>query len=180
MRVAALDFESFAIAPRPAYPPRPVGIAIYEPPKPAVYMAFGHPTNNNCDKSEARLKTAEILDQADILLFHNAAFDCAILEEVWSMIVPWHKVQCTMVQAFLHNPHGELALKPLAEQLLGAPPTERDAVQDWLVQHGIVRANAKNWGAYIAYAPGDLVGAYAIGDVERTYNLWEYFNANSI
>lgn len=178
MKVVALDFESHAIQPRPDYPPKPVGIAMYDNTGQCGYMAFGHPTKNNCEETAAIAMTRNVMAEADVILFHNAAFDCAILEEQWGLEVPWHKVQCTMVQAFLDNPHGELSLKPLAEQHLGVPPTERDAVKDWLVAHGVCR-DTKGWGAFIAYAPGDLVGEYAIGDVKRTFDLWEYYNAKS-
>lgn len=174
MKIIALDFESFGIEPRPKYPPKPVGIAIYDGLE-AHYLAFGHTTENNTTEEYAKNTTRFLLDTADIILFHNAPFDCAILSERWELAVPWYKVRCTMVMAFLDNPHGELSLKPLAEIHLGLPPSEQDAVKAWLIKHGVVRANQKDWGAYIAYAPGSLVGEYAIGDVERTYDLYKFY-----
>jgi hypothetical protein len=77
--------------------------------------------------------------------------------------------------AFLTDPFGELSLKPLAEKLLGEPPTEQEAVRDWLVKHGVCRANDKSWGAHISRAPGNLVGTYAIGDIKRTLGLFNHF-----
>jgi len=64
------------------------------------------------------------------------------------------------------------------------PPEEQDAVGDWLVENqpipGVKISRSKSsehyFGAYIAYAPGGLVGEYANGDVIRTegifYHLW--------
>ena len=89
--------------------------------------------------------------------------------------VPWERIHDTMLLAFLTDPFGELSLKPLSEKLLGMPPDEQDAVRDWLVRHGVCRANDKSWGAWISKAPGDLVGVYAIGDVERTLKLYEHY-----
>jgi DNA polymerase-1 len=173
--ILALDFESFGIEARPAYPPTPVGIAVFTPENGSHYFAWGHPQGNNSTEEEAISVVQGLIDQAERILFHNAPFDCSILEEKWNLTVPWHKVEDTMVMAFLDNPHGELSLKPLAEQHLGLPPEERDAVKDWLISHGVCR-DVKGWGAWIAYAPGGLVGEYAKGDVQRTYELWKYYN----
>ena len=115
------------------------------------------------------------MDTITSLSFHNAPFDCSIIEEKLDLKVPWDRVHDTMLLAFLADPFGELSLKPLAEKLLGDPPTEQEAVRDWLVRHGVCRANDKAWGAWISKAPGSLVGAYAIGDVERTMKLYKYF-----
>lgn len=173
--ILTLDFESFGIEARPAYPPTPVGIAVHTPEAGAQYFAWGHPQGNNAIEEEVISLVQHLMTKADYILFHNAPFDGSILEEKWNLEVPWHKVQDTMVMAFLDNPHGELSLKPLAEQHLGLPPEERDAVKDWLVNHGVCR-DVKGWGKWIAYAPGDLVGEYAMGDVQRTYELWQFYN----
>lgn len=178
MKVLTLDFESHGIENRPSYPPAPVGIAYYDWDKELDYLSFGHPQQNVTNERTARNFTNAKIKQADLLLFHNAAFDCAILEEKWDIEVPWDKVVCTMVMAFLHNPHGELSLKPLAGKHLNMPPEERDKVREWLVANNICRASDKNWGKYIALAPGNIVGPYAMGDVIRTYKLWEFFNAS--
>jgi hypothetical protein len=82
-----------------------------------------------------------------------------------------------MLLAFMHNPYGELSLKPLCEKLLNMPPTERDAVRDWLVAKGIARSGSKDWGAHISKAPGDLVGSYAQGDIMRAKALHDYLRA---
>ena len=173
--LVALDFESEAIEPRPKYPPEPVGLAVLPDGLPGFYLAWGHPIENGSSKLEARVLLQELFDnESNEFIFHNAPFDCSIIEERMSLAVPWERVHDTMLLAFLANPFGELSLKPLAEQLLGEPPTEQDAVRDWLIKHGVCRSTDKGWGAYIARAPGDLVGTYAIGDVKRTLALFKY------
>lgn len=175
----ALDFESEAIDTRPKYPPNPVGLAIYVDGISAPeYMAWGHPEGNNCTKQDAYVALNTLLNVSYAeYIFHNAPFDCSIIEEKMHLTVPWERVHDTMLQAFLLDPFGELSLKPLAELHLGEAPTERDAVRDWLVARGICRANDKSWGAHISKAPGTLVGPYAIGDVRKTLNLYKKFKA---
>jgi len=174
----ALDYESEAIEPRPKYPPTPVGLAILRDngEDTGQYLAWGHPIENNCTFEYAKEILRELLIERDNeFVFHNAPFDCAITIMKMGLVVPWDRIHDTMLLAFLADPFGELSLKPLAEKLLGEPPTEQEAVRDWLVTHGVCRANDKQWGAYIARAPGRLVGKYAIGDVERTMKLFKHF-----
>lgn len=172
MRVA-IDFEAHGIEDRPKYPPIPVGVAIYREGGTPTYYAWGHPTQNNCTKAHACKVLAETLSNPDDqFIFHNAPFDCAIIEERLGLTVSWAQVHDTMVLAFLQDPFGELSLKPLAAQWLQLPPEERDAVKEWLITNGKCR-DTKGWGAYICEAPGELVGKYAIGDVERTLQLFD-------
>lgn len=179
MTLIALDFESDAIDTRPSYPPKPAGLAVYVDGGTPTYMAWGHPTKNNCSYAEGLNTLHTLLELPDAeYIFHNAPFDCSIIEEKMDLVVPWERVHDTMLQAFLLDPFGELSLKPLAELHLGEAPIERDAVRDWLVAHGICRATDKAWGAHIAKAPGDLVGTYAIGDVRKTLNLYKKFKAD--
>lgn len=171
--LVAIDFESHGIEDRPRYPPIPVGVAIYKDGSTPMYYAWGHPTGNNCTEPTAKRHLQELFDgPTDQFIFHNAQFDCAILEERMGLKVPWDRVHDTMVLAFLQDPFGELSLKPLAAQWLQMPPVERDAVKDWLIKNGKCK-DTKGWGAYICEAPGDLVGAYAIGDVVRTLDLFK-------
>ena len=173
MNITSIDFETEGIEPRPKYPPKPVGVAIYEDGGASRYYAWGHPTNNNCTYEAGRAALSAVLSQPDMhFVCHNTSFDAAVLIEM-GLEVPWERMHDTMVLAFLVDPFGELSLKPLCEQLLGMPPAERDAVKDWLIRHGVCR-DVKGWGAYIAKAPGDLVGEYAEGDVIRTVKLFNY------
>ncbi len=171
--LVAIDFESHGIEDRPKYPPIPVGVAIYREGSEPKYYAWGHPVQNNCTEATAvRVLTDVLSNPDDEFIFHNAPFDCAILDERLGITVPWDRVHDTMVLAFLQDPFGELSLKPLATQWLQMPPNERDAVKDWLIANGKCR-DTKGWGAHICEAPGELVGTYAIGDVVRTLDLFK-------
>lgn len=180
-----IDFESFGIESRPEYPPKAVGVAIRYPGKKARYYAFNHPTENNCTRAvtTVALKAAWAYAKTCGALFHNAKFDVDVAETHFGVPpLPWDKVHDTMFLAFLEDPHAqELGLKPLGERFLGLPPEEQDAVGEWLVEHqpveGVKISRSKNsdhyFGRYIAYAPGNLVGVYARGDVERTVGLFD-------
>ena len=169
-----LDFETKAIGARPNdYPPDPVGLSIKVDGGKSEYIAWGHTGDDKYKEFWAQDRVNALLRIPDTeFIFHNAPFDVSVIEEKWGFKWPWHATHDTMLMAFLYNPHGELSLKPLADQLLGLPPTERDAVHDWLVAHGIVKANSKNWGAFISYAPSNIVGPYAEGDTDRTYQVF--------
>ena len=181
--LVALDFESQAIEPRPMYPPRSAGLAIMvdDGKDKGIYHAWDHLAENNCTRQLGHDILAMYLsDPSYEYVFHNAPFDCSIIEEEFGIKVPWERVHDTMLLAFLHDPYGELSLKPLAERHLGEPPTERDAVREWLVKHGVVGAISKQWGAHIAKAPGKLVGTYAIGDVRRTLGLYHFYKGKGL
>jgi DNA polymerase I-like protein with 3'-5' exonuclease and polymerase domains len=169
------DFETAAIAPRPDYPPAPVGIAYNSGGRTAHYYAFGHPEKNNAESVDC----IDILESHwhEPLLCHNAAFDIAVACEKLGLPLPdGSQINDTMFLAFLVDPYGELSLKPLAEQYLGIPPSERDAVRDWLKANVKMPTGRpptdKQCGALICKAPGDIVGKYAIGDVSRTKSLY--------
>lgn len=87
-----------------------------------------------------------------------------------------------MFLLFLDDPHAQdLGLKPSAERLLGLPPVSQDAVGEWLIAHqpivGVKISKSKQsehyFMKYLAYAPGDLVGAYACNDVDITFDLFQ-------
>jgi DNA polymerase-1 len=173
--VFIFDFETQAIEPRPAYPPQPVGLAHAEDARIPRYKAWGHPTGNNA----ASVDGIGVLERfwQSTLLCHNAAFDLAVAHERLGLPLPeGRQINDTMFLAFLLDPYGELGLKPLADKYLGMPPTERDMVRDWLkANHRMPTGRAptdKQCGALISQAPGDIVGLYAVGDVERTYKLF--------
>jgi len=173
-RPVTIDFETQGIEPRPDYPPQPVGVSIKYPGKPARYYAFGHPTENNCTKAEAEraLRAAWIWPHG--ILCHNAKFDYDVATTHMGMPeLAWDMIHDTMFMVFLQDPHAEShGLKQSAERLLQMPPDERDAVRDWLVLNSIVTKSSKSWGAFIARAPGNLVGSYADGDTSRTELLF--------
>lgn len=153
-----VDFETFGIESRPDYPPKPTGISIKYPGKPARYYAFGHarhevanPTKayglrdpkgfdkntNNCTEAEARAATAKAWKWKGGILCQNGKFDVDVAEEHWDLKVPkWSDVHDTMFLIFLDDPNQPtFSLKPAAARLLGMKPDEQDAVGDWLVEH---------------------------------------------
>lgn len=178
--VITLDFETSAIGARPRdYPPKPAGCAVRVPGLRPWYLAWGHPDGNNCKLSEAKAQLRRIWTSGAPLLFHNSKFDYEVaLEWLGFPELPWERIHDTLFLIFLQDPNrATLSLKPVAESVLGLPPNERDAVRAWLIEHGVEGAKTRNWGAHIAKAPGTLVGKYAVGDVVRTYKLFEkYYN----
>ena len=192
-RPIILDFETEPIQGRPHYPPKPVSFSLQLPTwkKPKFY-AWAHKTGrNNCSLADAKrvLKAA----YADVsaktpLLCHNGKFDMDVAEvHMDCPLPPWHCWHDTMILLFLSDPHQrELGLKPSSERLLGLPPEEQDVVKQWILEHkrqleqdfpeivtthgGIKPSTA---GAFIAYAPPELAGPYADGDITRTGGLFK-------
>ena len=169
-----LDFETEAIGPRPAqYPPKPVGLAWRKDDRTSGYIAWGHPTNNS--PGNPRAQATKLLRDAfsgmhGTPMFHNGPFDIEVAMAHFGLGWPvdWGD---SMFLAFLNNPRDPtLALKPLAAKYLGRKAEERDELKEWILAN-VTGATAKTWGAFIAKAPGDLVGRYAETDVEMTRGL---------
>lgn len=180
-----LDFETHAIEGRPAYPPEPVGLAVWDmaaPESDAFYMAWGHPDGNNCTVDDGVRVLRQAWESGRPLLFHHSKFDLAVAYEKLGLpVLPWWRIHDTMFPAYLYGPHAHrLDLKGLAEDLLGDPPEERDELHEWIWTHrhqlnqtyGLKIAGRKGLGAYIAYTPAQLCAPYAIGDVLRTGRLF--------
>lgn len=167
-----VDFETEAIVFGSGLSPKPVGVSIMEYPNGTPrYYAWGHPTENNCTEQDGKDALASVWDKG--VLFHHGKFDIGVAMQHWGFKWPkrWHD---TMYLIYLMNPLApSMALKPSAQIYLGMPPDERDEVRDWLIQHGIVSPNSKEWGAHICKAPGGIVGKYCNGDVIRTSGLYE-------
>ena len=176
MTLVAYDFETEEIKDYPQYPPKPVGISIYEKGGTPHYYAWGHPTGNNCTEDEAIQAISKYWHSAEYeLIAWNSPFDRLICHVHWGLpLNSAAKQHDGLVLAFLLDPHArELGLKPVAEKELGLPPEERDAVKDWLVSNSVCKDSKRAWGAHISKAPGDLVGKYADGDTLRTLQLFE-------
>jgi len=188
-----IDFETFPIEKRPNYPPKPVGVAIKRFNEDAYYLSWGHSSNNNCTFTQAKQELIDVCLDSESLLFHNAKFDIDVLETFFGITLEWNEIEDTLFLSYLNNPHQDsFGLKYSAELLLGMKPEEQDVVVDWLINKQPL--NALEWckrttgmeglsdapkspayaGAYVAFAPGDIVGDYAIGDVVRTERLWTY------
>jgi DNA polymerase I-like protein with 3'-5' exonuclease and polymerase domains len=177
------DFESEGIEGNPIYnPPVPVGVSIKFNDEGSRYYAWGHPTNNNCTWAEGKMALDNALRKEKEWLAHNAAFENAITRKYWGIKkgnpLNFHDTQYLL---FLSDPYAaSFSLKPSAERVLGIAPEEQDELRRWILAH-VHEATAKNWGAYICRAPGDLVGKYAgnsaetgvPGDTDRTWLLYQ-------
>lgn len=177
MKLCAADFETKGIEKRPGYPPVPVGLSLWPDGwRRPRYYAFGHPSNNNSTETEAKRAFTSLRREGYTFIWHNAAFDLDVLETHWQVKWPaeWHD---TLLLAFLYDPRfPTFSLKPLAERVLGEPPTERDELKDWIIANVPEAKKRKSeWGKHIWRAPGDLVGKYANGDTSRTKALFKLF-----
>lgn len=172
MQIATVDFETEGIEDRPNYPPNPVGVAIRIG-NTNKYYAWSHPSENNFSRSAAILILRNVYATHEIL-YHHAAFDIEVGQVHLKLPAP-RRFHDTLFLAYLYDPRAKsLGLKPLANSVLGMPPTEQDELREWILEH-VEAATEKTWGAYIALAPGKLVGKYAKGDTLRTYKLFRYF-----
>lgn len=173
----AVDFETKPIERRPAYPPKAVGLALYDGRK-AEYLAWGHPSGNNCTHSDAARRLKDIW-RTKKPIFHNAKFDMEIAVSGFGLrLLSADEYEDTLFLAFLHNPRAlDLSLKAVADNVLGMPPTERDRLKEWIFENATEfteeRITDKNWGAYISCAPGTIVTPYAKGDGVRAYRLFK-------
>lgn len=178
-----VDFETFGIEGRPAYPPLPVGVSIQYPGKKPHYYAFGHLEGNNCFWGDAVQAVEQAYKWPDGVGFQNGKFDVDVADVHFGLAVPpWNKIHDTLFLLFLDDPHQlELGLKPSSVRLLNMPADEQDEVGEWLLKHqpipGVKISKSKNsphyFGRYINFAPGELVGKYANGDVTRTGKLFD-------
>jgi len=172
-----LDFETEEILPRPAYPPKPVGCAVTYPDGKSKYWAWGHPTQNNCTKSEFHRELKRIYREY-VIVCHNGKFDLEVAEVFFNMPLEpkngWHD---SMLLAFLYNPRTwSLKLKDLADEHLSMPPVEQDKLHQWVIDNveGGKQSKSK-WGKYISLTPATLCGKYAKGDTIRTVKLFRLF-----
>lgn len=173
----AIDFETEGIEGRPDYPPVPVGFSIQWPKKKPKYFAWGHPTENNCTKAEAKAELKRAKKSGTFLLFQNAKFDVDVAQTHMGFgAFKWEAIHDTLYLIFLSDPHApSFALKESAERILGEAPEERDELKEWIIEN-VPEAKRKpsSWGAYICLAPAKLVGKYANGDTSRTTKLFKH------
>lgn len=168
-----IDFETEAIEPYPKYPPKPVGVSIwYDGAEEPIYMAWGHPSENNCTVEEGRAALSRIW--FDEILFHNARFDTEVADVHLGLPYPNDptRVHDTMFLLYLQDPQAEtLSLKPSAHRILNIAPEEQEELRKYLANKGF---GGKEWGAHISKAPGGIVGRYAKGDTFRTRKLFDH------
>ena len=178
-----IDFETEAIRRRPDYPPRPVGCAVLWPRAKPFYMAWGHPTGNNCREQDALLELNRIWDSGLPVLCHHAKFDLAVAyEQLGGPRLPWQRVHDTMFLAYLCDPHArKLGLKELAADLLQIPAVEQSELSEWILAHKsqleqayLGKVSKGNTGEWIWATPGNVCAPYAVGDVVRTAALFAH------
>ena len=176
--LGTVDFETKPVGGfRPdEYPPRPVGVSVRAPgQKKAEYLAFGHPTGNNCTEAQAKRRLQDLWRSKAGVLCHHGKFDHDVAETHWGLPpLPWERQHDTLFLLAMDDPYSpDLRLKPTAERLLGMKPEERDAIRDWAIANKLMPKTRKEAGEFIHRAPGKLVGAYANGDVTRTDRLFD-------
>lgn len=176
MKLGALDYETEAIQDRPIYPPVPVGVSLYAEGERPSYLAWGHPTQNNITKRDAVRKIKAFIKSHETIC-HNLAFDHDVgaTHLAAPIIGKAPAVHDTEILAYLVDPRSpSMALKKLADLWLNMPPDEQTALREW-IEANVEIAKGMKWGAYIAQAPGKLVGKYAKGDTLRTLKLFKKF-----
>jgi len=164
--ITTLDFETEAIVGNPLIdPPRPVGLAIRWPDGSTEYE-----TDLDMMKQKWLIACGENGD----VLFHNASFDLSVARKWLDMPWPhWRNVHDTMYLLYLHDPYAKsFGLKESAERILDLPPEEQDLAREWVLAN-VKEAKESNWGAFLSLVPVEILAPYAIGDVERTYALFE-------
>lgn len=179
-----LDYETQMIKGNPVVnPPDPVGLAVWVPGTAPTYLAWGHPTGNNITRQAGLEYAKRVFGSNHPLLFHNAPFDLSVtdgaLGTTWKYS-EWNRFHDTQYLVFLDDPYAStLSLKPSAARYLGMPPNEQDELKSWILTH-VPEATEKDWGGFIARAPGGLVGKYAIGDVVRTRKLFDHLHGRIV
>ncbi len=162
-----LDFETEAIVGNPILnPPRPVGLAIRDPYYGTEYVTEWARMQGNWQRMMAN---------GSEVLFHNAPFDLSVgMKWLGGQWPSWEKIHDTMYPLYMLDPYANsYALKESADRYLFQPPEEQDKLKAWILAH-VPEATEKTWGAYICEAPVEIVEPYAIGDVNRTHDLYEY------
>ena len=178
MKPLVLDFETMPIEDVPdGRVPAPIGMAMLIPSAGASYMAWGHESGNNRRRSDAAVSLEAYARTCDTLIAYNIGFDAEVARQHFGIDLShlrWHDPQ---VMAFHEDPHSPtLELKKIAARYLDMPPDEQDAMRDWLRERKLIRSNVKGVGDKIHLVPGDIVGPYAIGDVERTWRLFQLWH----
>ena len=171
-----VDIESKKIERGAPLLPLPVGVALGIPGRDRIYLAWGHPSGNNCTKEDAGRVIQSIWDRP--WLTHNGAiFDVPDLAHHFGL-APRNPLLThdTLFAAYLSNPHARsLSLKDLAENELGIAPDEQQEMYDWIMANVPDCRSRKECGAYISETPAEISGPYAIGDIHRTREIWEHF-----
>ena len=170
-----LDTETDAIRGNPLIdPPDCHGLAYHMEGHPAGYLHFvGLKSNSKFTIVEDYLRQVWASDEP--VLFHNAPFDLSVIGDTFGLpMLPWERVHDTLFLVYLSDPYAmDLGLKPSAERYLDLPPEERDLLFEWVMAN-IPGVTKKTAGGYTTEAPMEILEPYAIGDVTRTRELYDY------
>ena len=170
-----VDIESTKIVEGAPLSPTPVGIAVRYQYGVMTYMRWGHPSGNNCSLEEAAQFIADIWG-LEWVTHNGLGFDVPVLQRYFGL--PERSpllTHDTLFLAYLHDPNARsLSLKDLGNDWLGIPPDQQQELYDWIMLNVPECRSRKQCGMYIADAPGDLVGEYAIQDVVLTHALYEH------
>ena len=180
-----LDFETMPIGPRPEhYPPKPVGLAYRDPDGGTGYVTDWDQMRNILHGAK------QCQDRGVTVVFHNGKFDMHVATKFFEVRFQdnWKAFDDTMLMAFLIDPYARtLGLKPLADMWLGWVQEEKDACVEWILArkddlptfewlNGGKRPSKSTAGAWLAWVPVEILGPYAIGDVERTHALFQMWS----
>lgn len=183
-----MDFETDGIVGNPVVtPPKSCGFAVWIDGSDPFYLAYGHPTENNCSYAQAGEYLERLYRSSEPILFHNAPFDLSVWKNShcnsgWENLkAEWSRIHDTMYLLFLADPYAPtFSLKPSADRYLGMAPSEQDELYAWIRANVADPRAIKEPGAFISSAPGELVGRYAIGDVVRTRELFGQLHARIV
>lgn len=170
---AGIDFETDAIEQRPMYPPKPAGVSIAIG-NTSEYLSWGHPLGNNCTKAQAIKRLKQVWDEYD-LVFYNAKFDLDVAETHLGLkIPPWERCHDSLYLAFLDDPlQTSLRLGDVVPKYIRAKAWKAGALEQWILDNvPEARRNKRQWAAYIAKAPGNLVATRAKGDSLNALKLF--------
>ncbi len=170
-----LDCETEAIRGNPIVdPPELCGLAYHMEGHPAGYLHFVGPKSNS-KYSIVEDYLHQVWESDEPVLFHNAPFDLSVICDFYNLpMLPWERVHDTMFLVYLADPYAlDLGLKSSAERYLNIAPDEQDLLLEWIMTN-IPGVTKKTAGAYTAEAPMEILEPYAIGDVTRTRELYDY------
>ncbi len=174
-----VDFETKKIEKRPVYPPVPVGVSLLEPgERKPRYLAWGHPTGNNCTKEDAQRVLLKVWRDPKPKLFHNGKFDEDVGETHLKLpLLPWDKMHDSLFSLFLMDPYAHnLGLEPMGAKHLGAKPKGWRVAREWILRNvPEARRKPSTWGAYICMLPGPIAAVYAGDDTTLTKRLHDKF-----
>jgi hypothetical protein len=152
VRQAIIDFETNPVEQRPKYPPDPVGLASASCRGNAVLRGVGARLRQRDLRAQGQQaaqggrRSQEVGDPAPPRIGQVRRACWATTSpsstprspRAWASRFQTSKIRDSLFSRFIVDPRAKsLSLKPAAEEVLGEPPEERDAVYEWLYEHGL-------------------------------------------